>query len=428
MTDKKGVLPRTVGFWGASLFPVNGMIGAGIFALPAILVAAVGDFAPWMMVFGLVLILPLAFVFSTLATRFDHHGGPILYAGTAFGSFFGFQAGWARYASGVVAIAANTHVAISYLAVLFPILDDPLLRTGAVVAFIAFTTVVNLVGMRASVGLLGVMTAVKILPLIGLIVLGLATRDSSVSLTLPQFSQFESVVLLTFYAFMAFENGTFAAGEVRDAKRTVPRALLVTIGAVATFYVLVILAYLAVSPAVAEGESALAAAAGDLLGQAGVIAISVAASFSIAANSLSGGIVTPRMTYRMAEQGMLPRVFAHISPRFQTPDVSILFYGGTAIVFSLWGGFAALAVASTLSRLVMYLLSSAALPVIEHRDDKKVPIWHLPIALLAAASTVWVASHASPRAFLMLGLILLVGSGLYLVARRQPMESGSETS
>ena len=424
MSDKT-TLPRTVGFWGASLFPVNGMIGGGIFALPATLVLAVGDFAPWMMVCGLIIILPLAFVFSALAARFDHHGGPILYAGSAFGAFFGFQAGWARYASGVVAIAANTHVAIAYLAVLFPVLDDPVLRTGAVVLFIAFTTLVNLVGMRLSVGLLGVMTAVKILPLIGLVVLGLTTRDPTIALALPEFSQVESVVLLTFYAFMAFENGTFAAGEVRDAKRVVPRALLVTVGLVAAFYVLVILAYLAVSPVVPEGESALAAAAGDLLGQAGIIVIAIAASFSIAANSLSGGIVTPRMTFGMAEQGMLPRIFAHVSARFQTPDVSILFYGGTAIIFSLWGGFVALAAASTLSRLVMYLLSAAALPVLEHRDDRKVPVWHLPIALLAAASTVWVASHASPRAFMMLGLILLVGSGLYFLARREPMEDAS---
>ncbi|WP_421789129.1 APC family permease [Hyphobacterium sp.] len=425
MTEKKA-LPRTVGFWGASLFPVNGMIGGGIFALPAVLVAAVGDFAPWMMVCGLGVILPLAFVFSKLAARFDHHGGPILYAGTAFGPFFGFQAGWARYASGVVAIAANTHVAIAYLAVLFPVLNDPALKTTAVVAFIAFTTGVNLVGMRASVGLLGIITAVKILPLAGLVVVGLATRDPSINLSLPEFSAFESVVLLTFYAFMAFENGTFASGEVRDARRTVPRALLVTIGVVAVFYVLVILAYLAVSPVVTEGESALAAAAGDLMGQAGVIVISIAAAFSIAGNSLSGGIVTPRMTYGMAEQGMLPRVFAHISSRFRTPDASILFYGGSAILFSLWGGFAALAAASTLSRLVMYLLSSVALPVIEYRDEKTVPIWHLPIALFAAASTIWVASHASPRAFMMLGLILLVGSGLYFVARRTPMDGASD--
>jgi len=420
-------LPRTVGFWGTALFPVNGMIGAGIFALPAIMVGAVGNFAPWMMLFGALLILPLALVFSILATRFDSHGGPVLYTHAAFGPFVGFQAGWTRYASGVVAVAANTQVTVAYLAVLFPVLDDPVLRASAVVGFILFTTIVNLVGMRTSMGTLGLMTIVKLAPLLVLVGIGLATRDAAVGLSLPDFSAFESVVLLTFYAYMAFENGTFAAGELRDPKRNIPLALMTTLAAVALFYMLVTWAYLAIAPAVIGNESALAAAAGELMGQVGVIAVSLAAAFSIGANTLSGGIVTPRMTYGMAEQGTLPRAFAHVSRRFQTPDISILFYGGAAILFSLWAGFAVLAVASTLSRLVMYFLTALALPVLEQRDTEKAPFWHLPVALLAAASSLWVASHASAEAFRMLGLILLVGTMLYFIAaQRKPLAAAAQ--
>lgn len=428
MTQETAELKRTVGFWGTTLFPVNGMIGAGIFALPAIMVAAVGNFAPWMMLFGAVLILPLAFVFSTLATRFDRHGGPVLYAHAAFGSFFGFQAGWTRYASGVVAVAANTQVAVAYFAVLFPVLNDPVMKASAVIAFIAFATLINLVGMRSSVRTLGVMTAFKILPLIGLIIIGLATRDPAIGFSLPSFSAFESVVLLTFYAYMAFENVTFPAGELRDPKRVIPRALLTMLAVVAAFYMLVIWAYMAIAPEVTGDESALAAAAGSIAGQAGTIAISIAAGFSIAANTLNGGIVTPRMTFGMAEQGTLPSIFARVSKRFGTPDFSILFYGAAAILFSLWGGFAVLAVASTLSRLVMYLLTSLALPVLEHRDARKAPIWHLPASLLAVASTLWVASQASLQAYQTLGVILLVGTGLFFIAsRRKPLETKVES-
>lgn len=423
MSDNEA-LPRTVGFWGAALFPVNGMIGSGIFALPAIMAAAVGSFAPWMMLFGAFLILPLALVFAVLSSRFDRHGGPVLYASEAFGRFFGFQAGWARYASGVVAVAANTQVTVAYLAVLFPVLEDPAIKASAVIGFILFATIVNLVGMRTSVGTLGVMTGVKILPLIALVVFGLASHDPAVGLSLPQFSEFESVVLLTFYAYMAFENATFAAGELRNPKRHVPLALITMLAGVAVLYMLVIWAYLAIAPEVTGNESALAAAAGEVMGPAGMILISIAAAFSISANTLSGGIVTPRLTYGMAEQGTLPRAFMHVSKRFQTPDVSILFYGGAAIVFSLWAGFAALAVASTLSRLVMYLLSALALPVLEHRDDHKAPGWHLPVSVIAALSTLWVASHASAEAWQMLGFILIVGTVLFFIAAR----SGSATA
>lgn len=424
---EKVALPRTVGFWGTALFPVNGMIGSGIFAMPAILVAAVGNFAPWMMLLGALIILPLAWVFAALAMRFDGHGGPVLYANAAFGQFAGFQSGWMRYASAVVAVAANTHVAIAYLAVLFPALEDPSLRSAATVCFIAFVTLVNLVGMRASVGALGLMTVFKLVPLAVLVIVGLLTRDPAIGFSLPQFSEMESVVLLTFYAFMAFENGNFPAGELRNPRRTIPLALMTTLAAVALFYMLVIWAYLAIAPDAGGGESALAAAAGEIAGQTGMIVISLAAAFSVAANTLNGGIVVPRMTYGMAEQGTLPTIFAHVSPRFQTPDMSILFYGGVAILFSFWGGFAALAVASTLSRLVTYLLSAMALPVLERRDHEKPPWWHLPASVIAAIATLWVASHASAEAFQMLGLIFLVGTGLFFVARQRSTPALSES-
>lgn len=416
-------LPRTVGFWGTALFPVNGMIGAGIFALPAIMVAAVGSFAPWMMLFGGLLVLPLVFVFAALAARFESHGGPVLYANAAFGPFLGFQAGWSRYASGVVAVAANTQVAVAYLAVLLPVLEDPVIKASAVIGFIVFTTIINIVGMRTSVGTLGVMTVVKLAPLAALIIFGLATRDPAIGFALPQFNEFESVVLLTFYAYMAFENATFAAGELRNPRRTVPLALMTTLGAVAVFYMLVIWAYLAIAPEVTGDESALAAAAGSLAGPSGSIVIAIAAAFSISANTLAGGIVTPRMTFGMAEQGLLPSIFAHVSKRFQTPDVSILFYGGVAILFSLWAGFTTLAVASTLSRLVMYLLAALALPVLERRDDVRAPWWHLPVSMLAAASTLWVASHANAEAYRVFGLLLVIGTGLYFLSRRRPLET-----
>jgi amino acid transporter len=417
--SETGRLPRTVGFWGAALLPVNGMIGAGIFAMPAILAAAVGNFAPWMMLFGGLLILPLAFVFATLARRFDVSGGPVLYANAAFGPFLGFQAGWMRYASAVVAVAANTHVAVAYLLALFPGLDDAFWRPAGVTAFIVFVTVVNLVGMRSSVRTLGLMTAIKLLPLAGIVAAGLFAGDPAVGLSLPRFSEFESVVLLTFYAFMAFENANFPAGELKDPRRNIPLALMAMLAAVTLFYMLVIWAYLAVAPQEAGETNALAAAAGELAGRAGVIVISLAAAFSIAANTLAGGIIIPRMTYGMAEQGLLPAAFAQVSRRFNTPHVSILLYGGASIVFGLWAGFAALAVASTLARLVTYFLSAAALPVLQRRDGEHAPWWHLALCLFAMASALWVASHASAEAYRMLATIFAFGTMLYFFARRR---------
>ena len=143
MDPTKIAPPRTVGFWGTSLFPLNGMIGAGIFALPAVLVAAVGNFAPWMMLVGGILFLPLALCYAWMATRFEHSGGSVLYGEAAFGRFVGFQAGWARYASAIVTAAANMHVMVAYLAALFPGLAGPVASPVAVAVGLALITAIS---------------------------------------------------------------------------------------------------------------------------------------------------------------------------------------------------------------------------------------------------------------------------------------------
>jgi amino acid transporter len=409
---------RTVGFWGTALFPVNGMIGAGIFALPAVLIAAVGNFAPWMMLLGGALFLPLILVFAWLSARFENSGGPVLYGEAAFGRFVGFQAGWARYASAIVTVAANTHVMVTYLAALFPFMGEPIIREGAVATIIAILTAINLFGMRKSVGTMGMMTAIKLVPLGLLIVSAAFGASNDVGFSVPQFSEAETVILLTYYAFIGFEGVTLPAGELTNPKRDVPRALVTMLVAVTLLYMAIIWAYLAIAPAAAGDDNALAGAAEASMGKLGAILIVIAAAFSIGANNFAGGISLPRMTYGMAERGMLPAWFGHVSPRYRTPFNSILFYGVMGVLFGLWEGFEVLAIAGTLTRLVTYLISCAALPVLEAREGKLNPV-HLATAAFAFLSTIWVATHASQEAYTVLAGLLGLGTLLYFVAARQ---------
>ena len=417
--------PRTVGFWGTALFPVNGMIGAGIFAMPAILVAAVGDFAPWLILAGGLLFAPLILVFAWLAARFDHSGGPVLYGEAAFGRFIGYQAGWMRYMSAIVTVAANTHVMVAYLGALFPVLADPVMKAGAVATIIAILTAINLFGMRKSVGALGLMTVLKLAPLGLLIVSALFTGTNDVTLALPEFGQVETVVLMLYYAFMGFETVVLPAGEMKRPRRDVPLALLTTLGAVTLLYMAIIWAFLAIGPGTGGDDNALAGAAEVSMGQFGAFAIVFAAAFSIAGNNFQGGVTLPRMTYGMAERGMLPRWFAKVSPRWQTPSNSILFYCVAGILFGLWEGFEALALAGTLTRLFTYLVSAAALPVLEQRDGK-LNMLHAVIACLAFVSTGWVATHANEQSWLTFGGLFALGTVLYFIAaRQQPLETAS---
>lgn len=413
--------PRTVGLLGTALLPLNGMIGAGIFALPAILYAAVGSFAPWMILLGGILFFPLMFVFASLGKRFENSGGPMLYGEAAFGSFVGFQAGWMRYASALAAMAANAHVVISYLAALWPALDGPVARPVAVALFILAFTLINLFGMTKAMGVLGSMTLIKLVPLAGLIIAGLAMGSPAIGFALPEFTAFETVVLLTFYAFIGFENVSMPAGEMRKPKRDIPLALMGILLFVTLFYMLIIWAYIAVDPAGSSDTMPLAIAAEAVMGQVGAIAIVVAAAFSIGANTLGGFVALPRMTYGMAEERMLPPVFMRVSKRFLTPDFSILFLGGVAMLVGLTGSFVFLAVAGTLSRIVTYLICVLALPVIQWQEAKQGAgprfSFDTVMAALALVSCLWVASQAGGAAFLTLAGILVAGSLLYGLGR-----------
>lgn len=414
--------PRSIGLAGTALFPLNGMIGAGIFVLPALLFAAVGNFAPWLILLGGIAFFPLIFVFSALSRRFDHSGGPVLYGEAAFGPFIGFQAGWMRYASGFTAIAANAHVMVSYAAAFWPVLRDPVAGPLAVTASLAFLTLINLFGTSKATGTLGGMTVVKLLPLVALVIAGLLAGSPAIGFSLPQFSDIQKVVLLTFYAFMGFETANVPAGEMKNPRRNLPRALIGMLAGVTLVYMLVTWAYIAIDPANPDKAMPLAAAAREMMGRMGTIVIILAATFSIGGNLLNNIITTPRLTYGMAEDGMLPPWFMHVSRRFRTPDFSILFFGGCGILSALTGGFVILATVGTLSRLVTYLICAAALPVIQRKEQRagKGPAepFEAAMAALAFVFCLWVSSSADNRAFLTLLVLLAVGTLLFLLGRR----------
>ena len=418
MASKLIAPPRTVGFWGTALFPVNGMIGAGIFALPAVLAAGVGSFAPWLMLAGGIAFMPLALCYAWLARRFENSGGPVLYGEAAFGRFVGFQAGWARYASAIVTAAANTSVMVAYLAALFPALGDPTAEAIAIAVILAIITIINLIGMRSAVGTLGVMTVIKVVPLVALVISALFAGNGNIGFVIPEFSAIETVVLLTFYAFMGFEAVAEPAGEMKQPRKDIPLAIVTMVAAVTALYMAIIWAYLAIAPAVENEENALAGAALETMGDIGAIAIVIAAAFSIAANNFNGSTTQPRLIYGMAQRGMLPRWFEGVSARWGTPANAILFTGVASIAFGMWEGFAVLAVAGTLIRLVTYCICAAALPVLEHREGGMKPL-HLTCAVIAIAVSIFVAMQVSGEAVRVFFGMLALGTLLYFIAARR---------
>jgi amino acid transporter len=400
---------RDVGIWGAALLALNGMIGAAIFGLPGRLDAAVGSFAPWLLLLAGLGIMPVVLCYADLAGRFDSSGGPQLYAGKAFGQFIGFEAGWMLYTARAASLAANAHVLAAYAGALWPPLNGPL----TIIVTVSAITLVNIIGIRRAVDTLGGMTMIKIAPLIVIGALGLLLVPIPTP-ALPEFSAVEGVALAALYAFVGFEAATIPAGETRDPERNIPRALLMTVSGVTLLYVFVQLAYSA--SGIGENDAPLAALAAKSLGPAGAMALGITAIASVLANQLSAVTSISRITSSFADDGLLPSWFGEISSRFATPVNSILMVGGIGLGLALSGTFITLAVISTVARLFAYLACIAAVPRLDMMAGKVRWVRGVFLPIIAGALVLWAASHSNIAEWRAFGAFLVIGAFLYWIA------------
>jgi amino acid transporter len=427
-------LRRDIGFLGSAFLSFNGMVGAGIFALPGTLYDRFGAFSPFLFpLFGL-LVLVVAFPFARVAARHPVSGGPVVYA-AAFGPAAAFQAGWIYYVARATALAANLTVLATYLAVLWPPLGSGLPRAAIILAVCGLLVWVNVVGIRRAVQLIDALTLLKAAPLLFVAVLGLAVAGGSIEAPsgLPPFTDLEAAALLILYAFVGFENSVTPAGETADPRRTIPRALIVTICGTALLYFLVQLAYVAVMQPGAGGDAPMVALGTALMGPAGGLLLVAAAVFSLLGN-ISGGLTgTSRTSYAMGRDGLLPAWFGGVSPRFATPANSIVFMGALIAILALSGSFVWLAVVSTLARMFVYSISVASLAVGPAKagtpagqGDRRIsppgaPAFAGPtnwmLLTAAIAVCVWAASQSAWPSWRMLLILAAVGTALYAAAR-----------
>ena len=409
--NQQAATRRDVGIWGAAFLALNGMIGAAIFGLPGRLDAAVGSFAPWLLLIAGLGVMLIALCYADLASRFDASGGPQLYASAAFGQFIGFEAGWMLYAARAASLAANAHVLAAYAGALWPPLNGSL----TIIVTICAITLVNVVGIRRAVDTLGGMTMLKLAPLLLIGALGLLLVPIPAPV-LPELSAVEGVALAALYAFVGFEAATIPAGETRNPQQAIPKALLLTVAGVTLLYVFVQLAYSA--SGIGESDAPLAELASRSIGPVGTILLGLTAIVSVLANQLSAVTSISRITSSFASEGLLPRWFGRISPRYATPVNSILTVGALGLALSLSGTFLTLAVISTVSRLFAYVACIAAVPWLDYLSGKL--RWGRGILLPAAAGglCLWAASHSTLDEWQAFGAFMLAGAVLYFLAKR----------
>jgi amino acid transporter len=296
--------------------------------------------------------------------------------------------------------------------------DQGIFRTALLLGTAALFAAINIAGVRKAIGLLASLAVLKSVPLfIAAIAAITLTFPWPAPAPIPTITEFEAGLLIVFYAFVGFENAVIPAGETKNPSTVLPRAILITIAVTTLLYFLVQLAFVSALPGGATDEKAPLIDLGAwLAGPGGAAALTLAAIASLS-GSLHGLMTSaPRVTHALGALGDLPRWFARVHPKFETPANSIVFFAIFSAALALTGSFVWLAVVSTLARMIVYVVTIAALP--RAPGDRRLGVRHWLIGGLGILVCVWAAAQADTDAWLTLGALSVVGLLLYAVAAK----------
>jgi APA family basic amino acid/polyamine antiporter len=368
-------LVRAVGFWGLVAMCINAVVGSGVFLLPTESYKLLGPFSLWAPLIFALPVFILVLCFAEAASHFTEPGGAYLYARTAFGDFVGFETGWMNWIARLTSLASLSNGFVISLALFFPGLGSGAARAAVILGSLLVLGAIHFVGVRYGAASIYVFTLGKVIPLVGFIVVALIAfkhNPSPASLHAPgPGTDWNAAALFLLFAYAGFENLGVPAGEYRNPRRDLPRALMVGILAIAAIYVLAQLGAMASIPNLSATRTPIASAAAELVGPIGAIVVTLGALLSMAGTNSGTVLEGSRMLYALSlDRRLGPVSFVH--PRFRTPIVAIVIHVAVAAVAAVAGSFAQLALLSTVARLATYLAGCASLPFLGERTAKRI--------------------------------------------------------
>lgn len=398
-------LKRVVGVPGLTLSIVNGIIGAGIFALPAIVSIEMGAFGVFGYIFCSIMLAAIMFCYAEIGSRVTTSGGSYAYVEAAFGDFAGYIINWLYFFGwSVLGSAALINVIADSLAVLFPVFANYMIRAIFFFVLIGFIIIVNVRGAKQGIGFVKMITIIKLLPLLGIIILGFS-KIKAVNLHwehLPSLKTFGDTSLVLFYAFAGFETSLGVSGELKNPRRTVPLGIF--LGGLVVLIVYMLLQTVTQGVLGAEivsfKDAPLAAVAEKIVGPVGATLLLITAAISCFGCVSADIMATPRSLFAASNNGMFPKLLGKVHPKFATPYVAITIYGSLIFIFSISGGFRQLAILASGAILLVYLAVIASTIKLRAKNPEPVEkAYRMPgglvIPIIGIATIVWLLTSLS---------------------------------
>ena len=387
-TPQDPTLIRSIGPFQLTLYGLGSMLGAGIYGLIGQAAGQVGN-AVWIsFLVAMVAALLTALSYASLGSRYPHAGGAAFVTQKAYGMpLLSFVVGLAVVCSCLASVATQSQVFAGNLNVLLSPASFPMWAIG--VGFLLIMAALVLRGIKESMWVNVAFTLVEAAGLLLVIVVGIPYWGSVDLLEIKDLPGGDAAVLLvmhgavlTFFAFIGFEDTLNVAEECRDPQRTIPIALVTAMVIGTLIYVAVAITAVSVVPwrelAQAPGPlTEVMARAAPALAPWVFTAVTL---FAVANTALVNYVTSSRLVYGLARQGLLPRALGQVHQRTRTPHLAAILLLVILLPLALLGGIANLASASVLLLLAVFAVVNGALFILKGRETEppgrfEIPRW-----------------------------------------------------
>jgi len=415
------VFKKELTYFDLTNIVVGSIVGADIYIASAFSAGLVGPAAILVWIIAGLFATVIALVFAYCSYYVPRVGGPFSFVSEAFDDFFGFLTGWSIWIAELLALPVFAIAFVRYLQYFIPL--DFLQQVLVKGIFLFLLTYVNIRGVKAAGRLNDMLTIIKLAPLIILVLAGIVfflfqpniLFNNYIPFTPLGLDNFGTAIVLIFWAYVGFEMGTLPASEVKNPRKTIPKAIVTGMTIVVIFYLLTnFVVYGGNSwELLSTTSTPLIITATVFMGSIGAIIIGIGALVSVAGSDESGILGTARLSYAMSIDGLFPKIFSKLHKKYNTPYTALIIQGVIAFGLSLYSNITSLISFSVFNFAFAFLLTCFALIALRKEKTKKLHGQHI-LPWIGVAICIFLL-YSTSIADKIIGIIIItIGIFLYV--------------
>jgi len=383
--EKQG-LRRSLSLFEATVYGLGVIFGAGIYALIGEAAGIAGNSIWLSFILAAIVASFTALSYCELSSMFPKCAAEYIYVKNAFrSSFFGFMVGWISLFATMISVSAVSLGFAGYFSGLF---GTPIMLTA--ISLIIILSIVNFIGLKESAWLNIVFTVVAVLGLVLIIIFSLPFIGSIDYLASTEAMPFPEMLnnvaiaaSLIFFAYIGFEDIANISEETKEAKSTVPKAILLALAISTILYVLVSISVVSVVPwqLLSKSAAPISLVASTILGVGAAPIFSFIALFATASTVLILLIGLSRLFYGMSRDHSLPKILSSVHSKTKTPFVAIALTSVIAMLLVLSGELKFVAFITNFGIFMLFFMVNLAVIILRFTKPGHERVFRIPLSI-----------------------------------------------